>query len=238
MTEALFDEDILAYRTIRNYAAAATTMEVDALHWAAHEAKQTGQPVRHTANLLRVSPSKIYRHQRESPVRQKNRHHEKVLYYRCRQLPTYQGDEQTRKQISHQIRGQDETPTPVSFEAWAKYFQDVRAVAAAATSWEESLLRMSIYDGIHEQGLSLRQVARVLGVPHATAARRRLGSTFAPPVWATPDTYREAEQITWSYAPHRKEGRVPYEWTDHPDGSRSVGLLSAGVAALSDKDRP
>lgn len=227
MGRTLFEEDLQAYRTISEYAAAATTVEKDALHWAANEAKREGQSVRQAASVLRVSHSLVYRHQREQPKKVKNRHGEKVSYYLCRQLPTYQGDEATRSRLMGQYASRKQ-----GFAGRAEAFEQVRVVAAAARAWEETLLRMCIFDGIDEQDMSLRQVARGLGVPHATVARRHHTASLALPLWATPATYLSVEHITWSHAPHRKEGRVPYEWTDHPDGSRRVRFLPTGVAIL------
>ena len=222
MPRDLFSEDVQAYRVIRDYAASAATLETDALHWAIQDGVDEGQSVRQSASLLRVSASVVHRHRRERPVRAANSWGEKVHHYECRRLPKYQGSESTRSKLVNQC----------TLQSWAERFTHMRRISDAARAWESALLRMSVIDGT-DQGISIRQVASHLGVPHATAARRRLATEDYPPVWATALTYSSVETLGWAHAPHRIEGRVPYEWVDHSDGSRSVSLIPQGGAVLN-----
>ena len=223
VVQDLFTEDVQAYRRIRDYAATATFLEINALHWVVQDGMREGRSVREVASLVKVPPATIHRHRRERPVIVKNSWGEKVPHYQCRRVPDYAGPEALQADLALQYG-------PCGPGKWLSFHRRIREVSAAAQDWEDSLFRMCIMDGV-DGGMSVRQIASVLGVPPATAARRRNASfRSAPPVWATPLTYSSVEEVAWSHAPHRIEGRVPYEWTDHPDGSRSVRIIPAGVA--------
>lgn len=233
--QALFEEDVAAYRAIRDHEAAATTVEIETLHIASIQAREDGLSVRAAASELRVTHAKVSRHQRERAVVSKDmwggRHRNIRLGHQCLVLPGYQGGDLV-------YGAQDLVAVTDATSGWrsrVEAFRRARTRAEAMRHERSRVLRMALEDGKEGLGLSIRAVAARLGVPHATAARAYLSDQVEPPVWADEESLREAQRLAWSHAPHRPEfqdDRVPYEWTDHPDGAREVRLLSASVARL------
>lgn len=129
---------------------------------------------------------------------------------------------------------------PGSWSDWVAEFQRARSWAEALRHERDVALRLALVDGKEGLGMSLRKIASVLGLSHATAARAYLTDQIAAPVWADKESLAEAARSGWRQFPHRPEfsARVPYEWEDLPDGSRTVRLIPVGRAIPSSRARP
>lgn len=117
----------------------------------------------------------------------------------------------------------------VEFETTVQAFETARTRSSIAQHAEARLLHLAVYDA-REAGLSVRETAAALRVPKSTVARHwRGGETVAPPAWGNPEEYLSAERAIWAHAPDNFDNRVPYEWEDHPDGTRSSRAIPLGV---------
>lgn len=238
--QALFEEDVAAYLAVREQEAAATTVEIETLHIASIQAREDRLSVRAAASELRVSHAKVSRHQQERGVPSRDmwggRHRTIRLGHQCLSVPRHQGGDLLR-------RSRDLVLVNDAAGEWrsrVETFLRARTRAEALRHERSRVLRMALVDGKEGLGLSVRAVAARLGVPHATAARAYLSDQVEPPVWADEESLLEARRLAWAHAPHRpefQEDRVPYEWTDHPDGSRSVRLIPVGVARLRREEK-
>lgn len=220
--QAQFAEDVTAYLTVRDLEAAATTVETEALHTASTLAKEAGMSVRAAANDLRVPHAKVFRHLKEKTEATRDGR-------QCTLLPRVEVPLEHLKAA----RARVVTANPPTTSSALATFLRARARAEALRYERARTLRLTLVDGKDGVGLSIRKVAALLGVPHATAARAYLADEAEPPVWADAEALLEAQRATWAHAPHRpefQEERVSHEWTDHPDGSRSVRSLPMGVA--------
>ncbi len=119
-----------------------------------------------------------------------------------------------------------------TFQTTAQAFQAARTRASVAEHFVASLLHTAIYDA-REAGMSLRETAAALRIPKSNVSRHwREGHhcTIPDPAWGNAEEYLAAQRAIWQHAPEQIEDRVPYEWTDQADGSRSMRHLPIGRA--------